>query len=68
MDEPDDAPNGLAESPAAALDRYMDLLLRGCGGDVEEFLAEHPELSPAEAAHLRKVARALGAGRLCANF
>jgi tetratricopeptide (TPR) repeat protein/predicted Ser/Thr protein kinase len=60
MDEPDDSPDGLAESPAAALDRYMDLLLRGRGGDVEEFLAAHPELLAAEAARLRKVARALG--------
>lgn len=59
MDEPD-SPTGSAESPAAALDRFMDLLLRGRGGDVEEFLAAHPELPPAEAARLRKVARALG--------
>jgi len=45
-----------------AIDRYVDLLLRGAAPDVAAFAKEHPELGPAEREHLAKLARTLGHG------
>ena len=43
-----------------AVDAFLDGLLRGRAADVEAFLAAHPEVGPAEAERVRKLARTLG--------
>jgi tetratricopeptide (TPR) repeat protein len=43
-----------------AVDQLVDQLLRGASVDVDAFLARHPDVPPAEAARLVKLARVLG--------
>ncbi|MBK7877371.1 MAG: serine/threonine protein kinase [Planctomycetes bacterium] len=46
-----------------AVDRYVDRLMRGDAPPLDAWLAEHPELGPADRARVEKLARVLGGGR-----